>query len=219
MNSNPASKSMPEELPSKIHTGSLLDNLDKATQVEVLGLRCMKHPLVEATEPMAKLVQETLTKCGHFDTEKGCFVRTKRIWGKRLGPMGVINYYGYIQIGVLRVVYRQSHLVYLWFTGKLPQKKEQMDHIDGCRANDHPQNLRLVTQVINLRNTKKHINNTSSYTGVSYHKITGKYRSRITVGYKDIHLGLFLTADAAYKARQNYINTHPELGFTTRHGL
>ena len=33
---------MPEELPSKIHTGSLLDNLETATRAEVLGLRYTK---------------------------------------------------------------------------------------------------------------------------------------------------------------------------------
>lgn len=42
MNSNPASKLMPEELLSKTHTGNLLDNLEMAMQVEVLDSRYMK---------------------------------------------------------------------------------------------------------------------------------------------------------------------------------
>lgn len=42
MNSNPASKLTPEELLSKIHTGNLLDNLETATQAEVLDLRYTK---------------------------------------------------------------------------------------------------------------------------------------------------------------------------------
>lgn len=42
MNSNLASKLMLEELPSKTHTGNLLDNLETAMQVEVLDSRYMK---------------------------------------------------------------------------------------------------------------------------------------------------------------------------------
>ena len=32
-------------------------------------------------------------------------------------------------------------------------------------------------------------------------------------------MGCFLTAQEAYAARQAYIEAHPELGFTTKHGL
>ena len=93
MNSNPASKLTPEELLSKIHTGNLLDNLDEAMRAEVLGLRCMKHPLVEAKDLNARTIQQTLTRCGHFDVKQGCFMRTKLIRGgaQKLGPMGNLS--------------------------------------------------------------------------------------------------------------------------------
>lgn len=47
----------------------------------------------------------------------------------------------------------------------------------------------------------------------------GNWQSRIQVDGKMIHLGYFSTREDAAIARQYYISTHPELGFTTRHGL
>ena len=52
---------MPEELLSKIHTGNLLDNLETATQAEVLGLRytklfCQKNQ----TQKELKYIQKLL---------------------------------------------------------------------------------------------------------------------------------------------------------------
>lgn len=202
--------------------GNLLDDLDEATRNKVLELRCMEYPLVEATTPWARKVQMALTERGHFDIECGRFIRTKLIKGGgtyRLGPMGCIANTGYIHMYVANYKFQQSHLVHLWFTGTLPKSKEQMDHIDGCRANDRPQNLRLVSNLINSRNSKKRINNTSGFTGVGYDYKCNKYYSKIKINYKDVCLGFFSTAQEAHKNRQDYISAHPEFGFTARHGL
>ncbi len=44
-----------------------------------------------------------------------------------------------------------------------PEGKKCVDHIDGDRTNNHRENLRAATQSENCRNTKKHIDGTSSY--------------------------------------------------------
>lgn len=49
--------------------------------------------------------------------------------------------------------------------------------------------------------TKKPINNSSGYKGVSYMKNKGKYRAYIGLRGKQINLGLYDTAEEAYKAR------------------
>ena len=49
--------------------------------------------------------------------------------------------------------------------------------------------------------TKKPINNSSGYKGVSYMKNKGKYRAYISLRGKQINLGLYDTAEEAYKAR------------------
>lgn len=49
--------------------------------------------------------------------------------------------------------------------------------------------------------TKKAVNNSSGYKGVSYMKNKGKYRAYISLRGKQINLGLYDTAEEAYKAR------------------
>lgn len=181
----------------------------------------MKHPLVEAKDLNARTIQQTLTRCGHFDVKQGCFMRTKliRSGAQKLGPMGNLSNNGYVRITVASIFFLQSHLVYLWFTGNLLKKGEQIDHIDGRSFNDCPQNLRVVSNAINSRNSRKRINNTSGYTGVYYDARCNKYYSRVMVDYKNINLGYFSTAQEAYEVRKDYIDSNSELGFTTRHGI
>jgi hypothetical protein len=94
-----------------------------------------------------------------------------------------------------------------------------MDHISGNRADDRPDNLRLVSNTINSRNREMQSNNTSGVTGVLWYARDGNWQSRIQVDGKMIHLGYFSTWEDATIARQYYISTHPELGYTARHGL
>lgn len=222
MNSSPASKLTPEELPSKIHTGSLLSSLDEATRAEVYALRFIRQPLVTAIHPFALMLQKKLMAIAYFDIMLGRFIRytSGRGLAKR-GPMGTILTTGYIQIQLFAYKFVQSHLVYLWFTGKLPTSKEEVDHINGDRLDDRPENLRVVSSALNARNRKKHKNNTTGYTGVYYTSasISNSYTAGIRVNSKNIYLGMFPTAEKAYAARQAWVIAHPEYGFTTRHGF
>ena len=219
MNSTPTSQQMSTESPLVIHTGSLLSNLDQETQVRVLESRYMKSPLVEATEPFAKKVQERLNEVSYFDMKLCRFIRTKLTHGcKRLGPMGCTYSHGYILLSVCGFEMLQSHLVYLLFTGAFPQKNKEIDHIDGNPNNDHPGNLRLVSHKVNLRNCKLSRNNTSGYNNISVHKQTGKYIVYTTIAYKRIHIGFTETLEEAIIIRDNWFKAHPEHGFTYRHG-
>ncbi len=213
MNSNPASKLTPEELLSKIHTGNLLDNLDEAMRAEVLEKRFIERPLVMA-EKYGRLTQEKIMKCGYFDIELGRFIRARSVQGAGPGPMGRSGGDGHITIQIANVFYQQSHLIYLWFTGKWPPSGVEVDHIDGDPTNDRLDNLRLVTRSLNHRNKKMQRNNTSGYTGVCWSKTKNKWKARVI----NKHIGFFNSPEEAHAAREVYITTHPELGFTTRHG-
>lgn len=203
--------------------GSLLDNLDTETRARVLEQPCMKNPLVIAEGIYGKVMQKKLMSCSYFNAERGQFIRTKARGQGKLGPMGWDNGHGYTVISLscsqqaIRVL--QSHLVLLWFIGRLPGTHEQMDHISGNRADDRPDNLRLVSNTTNSRNREMQSNNTSGVTGVLWYARDGNWQSRIQVDGKMIHLGYFSTREDATIARQYYISTHPKLGFTARHGL
>lgn len=56
------------------------------------------------------------------------------------------------------------------------------------------------TNLSNL-DTKINKNNKSGYTGVSYDKRSKKYRAYLTLNKKQIHLGMYDTAEEAYQAR------------------
>lgn len=79
----------------------------------------------------------------------------------------------------------------------------EVDHIDGDTLNNQRSNLRLVTHAENIRN-RPHLNknNRSGETGVSWFKLRGKWRARLMINGKDIHLGLFTIKKEAIKARK-----------------
>jgi len=76
-------------------------------------------------------------------------------------------------------------------------RKYHTDHIDGNKKNNLSKNLRVVPAIINIMNSKLQKNNTSGFKGVRYHKGAKKWLARIGVNRKDIHLGLFKTAQEA----------------------
>jgi len=98
----------------------------------------------------------------------------------------------------------KAHLLVWDHFGDKPRNGRilQVDHI---KENDKTNNRIDNLQLLNSRNNKnKSIdkNNTSSkYVGVSWHKPTGKWMSRINIKDKQIYLGLF---DDEYDAHLAY---------------
>ena len=73
---------------------------------------------------------------------------------------------------------------------------EKVDHINHPKTNENKydnrkQNLRIVTQSQNCMNQHIRSNNTSGIKGVSWCKEKNKWQVKITVNYKQIHLGFF----------------------------
>ena len=68
-----------------------------------------------------------------------------------------------------------------------------------------PGNLRPADAHVQSANRRKPVNNTSGYTGVTFHNIANKYASTITIHRRKHHLGLFETAEEAVMRRNEYI--------------
>ena len=92
---------------------------------------------------------------------------------------------------------------------------EQIDHINGDRSDNRPQNLRSVAHVDNARNCKEKSTNKSGYTGVSWSSSTNKWMATIGVGGKTKYLGVFCDIREAAEARQK---AEAELGYHENHG-
>ena len=86
-----------------------------------------------------------------------------------------------------------------------PENKPEIDHIDNNPLNNSLSNLRWATSSENNKNRGKKASCSSKYIGVSYHKKTDKWRSRIILIRKETYIGLFATELEAANARDNYI--------------
>ena len=116
--------------------------------------------------------------------------------GKRIGWRG---WRGYRKIRVNGVKYLEHRIIWLWMTGEWPPN--QIDHIDTVPDNNKWANLRLATHAQNCRNRKMIKTKIGGIKGVFPFGREGKYRARIRVSGKDVHLGVFddpISAHAAY---------------------
>lgn len=79
----------------------------------------------------------------------------------------------------------------------------KIDHRDGNPLNNCKSNLRMATHQQNMRNRKDcHRNNKLGVKGVCFDKRSRKFRAKIQLDGKNIHLGLFNVigdADSAYR--------------------
>ncbi|UFM70401.1 HNH endonuclease [Leclercia adecarboxylata] len=80
--------------------------------------------------------------------------------------------------------------------GEVP-KGMVIDHINGNPDDNRIENLRCVTQQLNMLNKRKQSNNTSGFTGIGFHKQRNKWRAT----FMDEHLGLFENFIEACEAR------------------
>lgn len=107
---------------------------------------------------------------------------------------------GYREGRIDRTAYRAHRVVWALYHGEDPAG--QIDHIDHDRQNNCIKNLRVVTHAENHKNTSPKKNNTSGRTGITHRRTEGKWVARITVGYKEKHLGYFSRFEDAVAARE-----------------
>lgn len=117
---------------------------------------------------------------------------------------GHIQPNGYKRVMIQGVSYQVHRVVWAIAKGYWP--KEELDHINGIRADNRPENLREARRKENARNTKLKCTNTSGFKGV--HKHQNKWRARIQTDGKYKCLGFFDSPEEAgaayYAAAEKY---------------
>lgn len=150
--------------------------------------------------------QSRLKDLMHYNAETGMFVRVKKVNNRtKVGQIiSKLNEDGYVVVIVDRVTCLAHRLAFLWMTGKYPDKKMQIDHINGIRNDNRWENLRQVSAQENQHNrhqADKFAGRTSTRLGVSFKKLGLKrWEANIRVNGKLIYLGRFATEDEAANA-------------------
>lgn len=162
------------------------------------------------------LTANELSKYLFYNTSTGEFLWTKSpaIRIKAGQSAGRICHNGYREIGFKKKLYRAHRLAWLLSYGEWPN--EEVDHINGNRADNSLSNLRSVTRRENCKNIKLKPGHASGVIGVRFHAQRDKWQAQITVDGKNFHLGYFHTKEPAILARKA---AEEKYGFHPNHGL
>jgi len=120
---------------------------------------------------------------------------------------------GYFHGSIFNQKYLAHRVVYALKNGHWPIG--EVDHINGIKTDNRPENLRDVTHKNNMRNQKTRSTNTSGITGVSFDKRRNKYEAYICPDKKKITLGRYATKDEAELARSK---VNEKFNFHENHG-
>lgn len=148
----------------------------------------------------ANLTAERLRQVLDYDPEAGKFTWKIQSGNARPGGRaGCLRAYGYWGMKIDKRPHLAHRLAILWMTGDWPT--EDVDHINGDRTDNRWKNLREVSRKVNLQNQRRaRSDNAKGVLGVYQIKETGKWRARIQVDGRSVHIGCFDTSEEAHDA-------------------
>lgn len=146
------------------------------------------------------ITQKELKEIFNYDEKTGVVVnRVKRGRAEKDKEAGSIMSNGYRYIMIDQKRYLTHRLAWLYVHGYMSEN--MIDHIDRNPLNNQINNLREVSRQCNMRNSSDSRNNKSGVKGIIWDKNTNKWRARIMVDKKNIHLGSYTDFDNAVCAR------------------
>jgi hypothetical protein len=162
------------------------------------------------SERRRQLTHSRLLEALEYDPATGTFInRLRRGQWARPGEVAGGNggTHRYARIGIDGARYEAHLLAWFYVHGQWPQ--HHIDHINGDHFDNRIANLRDVPVSVNLQNIrgpKSH--NTAGALGVTYS--TGKYRAKIGINGKTVHLGRYATLEEAAAAYLQAKRQHHE---------
>lgn len=129
------------------------------------------------------------------------FSRGRAKGGERAGYEDI---HGYRRIVIDYKKYYEHHLVWFYVHGEWPN---EIDHIDGNRANNAPANLRLCTRSQNCANSERGTG-VSGLKGAYWNPRTRNWFSKIQIGTTVKWLGTFNSPEEAHLAFVEELERH-----------
>lgn len=148
---------------------------------------------------------------GSFFDIHACKVWNTRIAGKKAGG---VSAQGYVEIQIKGSRYKAHRLAWCLIHGDIPTEM-QVDHINHDRTDNRIDNLRLVNNQGNQKNSSLRKDNIGGRTGVTWHSSNKRWIAYIRENGKHKHLGSFVEFSDAVIAREE---AQSRLGFHKNHG-
>jgi hypothetical protein len=152
------------------------------------------------------ITQEKLKEVLDYNPDTGIF--TCKLSRRKIKAGDIAGYAsksGYVRLTIDNKKYLAHRLAWLYVYGVIPK---YIDHINRIASDNRICNLREATHSENMCNRKIHSNNKSSIKNVGFCKKTEKWRVKINVNNKKIHIGYFDDLEfadlAATEARNKY---------------
>lgn len=154
------------------------------------------------------ITQQELHELTIYDEALGLFfVRRPTCFKKKLFDLlgSVESRHGYIRIKLNNKPYKAHRLAWLYVHGHWP---DEIDHINGDRADNRIANLKACTRAENQQNRSNlSKNNRSGYLGVTFSEKERKWIAQIMINKKRKRIGAFVSAEDAHKAYTETKNT------------
>lgn len=118
-------------------------------------------------------------------------------WKATGRKIGWVHTTGHIKIDFEKKKYYAHRMAYAFTNGEWPE--EEIDHINGNKADNRIANLRACSRIENMRNSPQRAHSKQPYKGVRA-RANGRWEARISHLKKAIFLGTFNSAEEAYEA-------------------
>jgi hypothetical protein len=124
-----------------------------------------------------------------------------KVKGKILKPC--IDRNGYLRVSIKDKLYSLHRLIAINFIPTI-QGKDIINHKDGNKKNNSLENLEWCNYYENNNHTFKSKKTLSGLTGVTFHRLSNKWKAQIFFNKKNKSLGYYNTKEEAYMARKNF---------------
>lgn len=158
--------------------------------------------------------QQILKENLSYNSDSGLFTWLKSTHNQvKIGDVAGTVRKGYICIRIKGKDYAAHRLAWVYVYGELPYN--DIDHINHNTSDNRIVNLRIVNKKENQHNASIRKDNTSGFTGVTWHKVANKWMAQICIDGTRKNLGYFTNLNDAISARQD---ANIKYGYHANHG-